>query len=107
MKRRALEPADDSDLALDTLARAVCRLRSADEARAFLLDLCTPAELQALSDRWRVVPLLLQGLPYREIHERTAVSTTTISRVARTLATGEGGYALAARRLGHRSAQAH
>ncbi|MBS7455891.1 YerC/YecD family TrpR-related protein [Coralloluteibacterium stylophorae] len=102
MKRRTADATDAPDLALDALSEALCRLRSVEEVRAFLVDLCTPAELQAISDRWRVVPLLLDGVTYREIHERTAVSTTTITRVARTLASGEGGYAVAARRLRHR-----
>jgi uncharacterized protein YerC len=50
-----------------------------------------------MADRWRVVPLLLKGLPYRDIHDRTRVSVTTIGRVARTLEHGAGGYAKAAR----------
>lgn len=62
------------------------------QMRALLRDLCTPAELEALTDRWRVVPYLLDALPYREIHDRTAVSITTIGRVARCLNTGSGGY---------------
>ena len=78
---------------------AVSSMRSAQEVRELLLDLCTPAELEALSDRWRVVPHLLQGVPYREIHQLTAVSVTTIGRVARCLTMGEGGYQLASRRL--------
>jgi len=41
------------------------------------------------------VPLLLEGVPYREIHDRTLVSVTTIGRVARTLERGAGGYGLA------------
>jgi uncharacterized protein YerC len=45
------------------------------------------------------VPLLLQGVPYREIHDRSLVSVTTIGRVARTIDRGTGGYALAAKRL--------
>ena len=44
--------------------------------------------------------LLQQGLPYREIQRQTGVSVTTVGRVARYLASGNGGYALAARRLG-------
>ncbi len=59
-------------------------------------DLCTPAELEALTDRWRVVPYLLDGIAYREIHDRTAVSVTTIGRVARFLSQGNGGYRAAA-----------
>ena len=48
-----------------------------------------------MADRWAVVECLQQGLPYREIHRLTGVSVTTIGRVARYLATGSGGYALA------------
>lgn len=74
-------------------------LGSAAEVKAFLEDLCTPAELEAIADRWRVVPLLLLEVPYREIHDRTGVSVTTIGRVARCLARGTGGYRLAAEHL--------
>ena len=81
------------------LYQAILALQSPDEARAFFRDLCTPAELQALSDRWAVVELLRRELPYREIHRLTGVSLTTISRVARFLLAGNGGYALAAERL--------
>ena len=56
-----------------------------------------------MTDRWRVVPLIAQGVPYREIHDRTAVSVTTIGRVARTLDRGAGGYAAAMPRRAPRS----
>ena len=92
-------PAYDANVALDGLANALASLKDAAQVRAFLEDLCTPAELEAMSDRWRVVPQLLQGIPYREIHERTLVSVTTVGRVARTLERGIGGYGTAARRL--------
>lgn len=98
MKRRALQPEEGESAAVERLCRALSVLRSAAEVRAFLDDLCTPAEMQALADRWSVVPHLLAGEPYREIHERTAVSVTTIGRVARCLAEGQG-YRIAARRL--------
>jgi TrpR-related protein YerC/YecD len=84
------------------LYQAILTLRTVDECRAFLRDLCTPAELQALADRWSVVGLLQEAVPYREISSRTGVSVTTIGRVARCLADGAGGYALAVRRLGER-----
>lgn len=92
-------PAYDASVALDGLAEALACLKSAAEVRAFLDDLCTPAELEAMGDRWKVVPELLKGVPYREIHDRTLVSVTTIGRVARTLERGSGGYGTAARRL--------
>jgi TrpR-related protein YerC/YecD len=81
------------------LVSALLTARTPEELRAFLKDLCTPAELQAMADRWAVVEYLQQDLPYREIHRITGVSVTTIGRVARYLATGAGGYALAVKRL--------
>ena len=81
------------------LFQAILTLGSVEECRAFFRDLCTPAELQALADRWAVVGLLQQGVPYREIHKQTGVSVTTIGRVARYLTNGNGGYSLAAERL--------
>ncbi len=93
-------PKYDAAVAIDALAVVLAKLKTAEEVRAFLDDLCTPAELEAMGDRWRVVPELLQGVPYREIHDRTKVSVTTIGRVARCLERGAGGYQIAAKRLG-------
>ena len=39
----------------NALFRAIISLRTIDECRNFFLDLSTPAELQALVDRWQVV----------------------------------------------------
>jgi len=86
-------------LAERNLYAAVAALRTPEECRAFFRDLCTPAELQAMADRWAVVEWLRRGVPYREIHRLTGVSVTTIGRVARFVANGNGGYVLAARRL--------
>lgn len=86
-------------LAERNLCTALATLRSPDEVRAFLRDLCTPMEIQAMADRWAVVDLLRRDLPYREIHRRSGVSLTTIGRVARFLMRGSGGYETAAQRL--------
>lgn len=70
----------------NALADALATLRSGEEARALLADLCTPAEIHSLAERWQVARLLDAGtMTYREIHEATGVSTTTIVRVARFL----------------------
>jgi len=86
-------------LAERNLYIALAALQTAEECRAFLRDLCTPAEIQAMADRWSVVEFLERGVPYREIHRLTGVSVTTIGRVARFLAAGNGGYATAVQRL--------
>ncbi|WP_225763934.1 YerC/YecD family TrpR-related protein [Stenotrophomonas sp. Marseille-Q4652] len=100
MKPRPLSPLPRlTDEALLPLVQALGTLVSDEERIAFLRDLCTPAELEAMVDRWRVVPLLLDGVPYRDIHQRTGVSVTTTGRVARTLESGHGGYAVAIERL--------
>ncbi len=102
MKRRSVDPDDGLD-PIRALSRAFATLETPAEVQAFLEDLCTPAEIEAMADRWRVVPWLLRGTPYREIHDHTGVSVTTIGRVARCLENGRGGYRLAAvRALGPR-----
>lgn len=82
------------------LFRAILCLQTPDECARFFTDLCTPAELEALVDRWAVVRYLDEGLPYRRIHELTGVSVTTIGRVARFLTAGNGGYSTVLKRVG-------
>lgn len=91
-----LDPGASRNVAERQLCEALLALDTPEAMQSFLRDLCTPAELEALTDRWRVVPLLLDGDSYRHIHETTAVSITTIGRVARFLHEGNGGYLAAA-----------
>ena len=88
---RAVEPVDG----LDELADALLSLRTQDEVRRFLRDLCTLPELQALAHRWQTALLLEQSVPYTEIAERVPTSTATVTRVAQWLRHGTGGYVLA------------
>ncbi|MGA9660043.1 MAG: YerC/YecD family TrpR-related protein [Asticcacaulis sp.] len=70
----------------DALNEALLGLQSKAEVKAFLDDLCTPSELRAFTERFKVARLLDEGqLSYREISERTGASTTTVTRVARYL----------------------
>ncbi len=98
MKPNRNESERQQHAAEDALFSAVITLESVDECRNFFKDLCTPAELQALVDRWHVVELLQKDLPYRKIHDLTGVSVTTIGRVARFLSDGFGGYRTAIER---------
>jgi TrpR-related protein YerC/YecD len=83
---------------LDELADAMLTVRTRDELKRFLRDLCTLGELEALAHRWQIVRLLDEGLPYLEIAERVHTSTATVTRVAQWLRHGAGGYALALER---------
>ncbi len=78
--------ASDASDAETRLHDAFLALRSREEVRAFLADLCTPAEIRAFVERLEVARLLDKGdLSYREIAERARASTTTVTRVARFL----------------------
>lgn len=72
--------------AIDDLCDVLLLLETRDQAYNFLRDLCTPQELSTLAERWRVCKLLEKGeLSYRNIHQLTGASLTTIGRVARFL----------------------
>lgn len=80
------ERATDAQQRQSNLAEALMLVKDSAEMERFLVDLCTPAELRAISERWHVAKILDEGaLSYREINARTGVSTTTIGRVARFL----------------------
>lgn len=89
----------------EALYAAVASLRDKGEAARFLRDLLTPAEIEALAERWRIALLLDQGaLSYREIAAATGASTTTVARVARFLREEpHQGYRLAIDRLNRTS----
>lgn len=103
MKTSSKPSALEQQARCEALYEAIASLKSPAECRAFLEDLCTPAELEAMCDRWLVVGWLQRGMPYREIHQHTGVSVTTIARVARYLAAGNGGYSLALKRQTRRA----
>lgn len=68
------------------LCDAFLLLKNRQEVLHFLKDLCTPQEISALSERWKVCQLLNSGgHSYRDIHAITGASLTTIGRVARFL----------------------
>lgn len=65
---------------------AFLSLKTKEDIHLFLKDLCTPAELAAMTERWKVCQLLQEGsLSYRQIRKTTGASLTTIGRVARFL----------------------
>jgi TrpR-related protein YerC/YecD len=83
--QNASTSSDDSINDVD-LFEALSLLESADEAKRFIADLCTPSEIFAFIERWRVCRLLhCRKYSYREIREIAGASLTTVGRVARFL----------------------
>ena len=79
-------PTCDPNALTAELCAALLTPRDAAEMALLLTDLCTPAEIRTLAERWHVARLLDgSDLSYRDIHDATGVSTTTIVRVARFL----------------------
>jgi TrpR-related protein YerC/YecD len=76
----------------DELVEAVARLRDPEVVAAFLRDLCTSTELDAMGQRLQVARLVDEGMSYQEISRRTGASTATVTRVAQWLHHGQGGY---------------
>ena len=95
MKRERIDKAHAEDL-----YAAILQLQTVEEVESFFFDLCTPAELEGIVDRWRVAQMLVRKMPYRQIAAETNVSTATIVRVARFLNNGNDGYRTIMRRVG-------
>lgn len=74
------------------LLDAVLTLKTRDEAYLLFEDLCTVAELTAMSQRYRVARMLREKQTCQQIVRKTGSSTATIARVNRCLNYGTGGY---------------
>jgi TrpR-related protein YerC/YecD len=74
-------------------------LKTPQEFHLFFTDLCTPKEISDMSDRWKTAKMIDQKISYRNIYETSGVSTATVTRVARCLKAGAGGYRLLLNRL--------
>jgi TrpR-related protein YerC/YecD len=77
---------------VDQLVRAFLLLKSEEDVRAFLVDLCTPREICDFAQRLQVARYLDEGEPYVEVQSRTGASSTTVSRVSKALNGEHGGY---------------
>ena len=92
MKKTPQEPQD-------LLYESFLHLKSVEECRLFLQDLCTVSEIMALEQRIEVAMHLRDGMIYQDILKETGASSATISRVNRCLQHGAGGYPLLLDRL--------
>ncbi|MEI8229974.1 MAG: YerC/YecD family TrpR-related protein [Candidatus Peregrinibacteria bacterium] len=75
-----------------SLCAALAACTTEEQVASFLRDVATLSELKALSERLEVAKLVANGTTYRVIMEKTGASTTTVTRVARFVQDGEGGY---------------
>lgn len=83
----------------DFLFQAILKLETMEECYRFFEDLCTVAEIKALSQRIVVAKMLSDKRVYSDIVAATGASTATISRVNRSLNYGNDGYDMVFERL--------
>lgn len=81
------------------LLAVLAELRDPAQVALLLDDLLTPQEIEALTERWHIAERLSRGESQRAVAEALAVSVTTVSRGARSLKYGGGGFALALQTL--------
>ncbi|MDR1008698.1 MAG: trp operon repressor [Rickettsiales bacterium] len=68
------------------LYKAFASIKSEREFDSFLRDICTPAEIKALNERFEIARLLYAGgLSQKAVADKTGASVTTVTRVARFL----------------------
>ena len=81
------------------LIKAFLAIKTEDEARRFLCDLMTRAEIVEFSNRLRAAEMLSEKSPYSLVEQVTGMSSTTVARVQRWLKQGKGGYKMILERL--------
>ena len=74
------------------LFESILNLKTIEECQLFFDDLCTVSELSAMCQRISVAKMLRRNMVYSDIAAKTGASSATISRVARCLNYGDGGY---------------
>ena len=85
---------------VEALLAALGSLDTPDTRYAFLLDVATVREIKDMAQRLAVARMLDAGAHYTDIQAATGASSTTISRVSRSLNYGAGGYRVVIDALG-------
>ena len=88
-----------NDNTSELLCRALLGMKTAEECRSFLEDICTIQEIEAMAQRLDVARYLRQGMSYSRVNQLTGASTATICRVGKCVNYGSGGFKLAIDRL--------
>jgi TrpR family trp operon transcriptional repressor len=67
------------------LAKAFCRIKETAVMSKFFTEIFTPAEIDDFVLRWRLMEMLLEGVPQREIASELGISLCKITRGSRVL----------------------
>lgn len=82
----------DTERHINELYNTLIKLTTVEDCKALLEDLCTFKEVEQMAQRVYAAKLFLEGCTYNEIIAQTDISSTTLSRISRTISHGSGGY---------------
>ena len=74
----------------EDLYEILVSIKSVDECRDFLADLCTNKEIDKMDDRIYAARLLMSGKTYTEVINDTDISSATLSRISTCVQYGKG-----------------
>ena len=72
--------AEIDETSMMEVAEAFASLKTADDVRRFLGELCTPSECRDIALRWHLMKRLLDGVPQRAIAKDLGLSLCKITR---------------------------
>ena len=67
-------------------------LKTPEDVKVFLDDVCTYKEVEQMAQRVTAARLLLENNTYAKVIEQTDISSATLSRVSRCIQHGSFGY---------------
>ncbi len=65
-------------------------IKSVEDCKDLLEDLCTYKEVEQMAERIRAAKLLMDGKTYQEVISHTDISSATLSRISRCVQYGKG-----------------
>lgn len=87
------------------LIEALLSVKTEAEAKRFLRDLLTEAEIIEFGNRFCAAQMLSKKLPYSQIEKETGLSSTTVARVSKWLNSGKDGYKDVIKKMHHAHSQ--
>lgn len=77
---------------LEQLSQILLQIKDAKKMQNFLEDFLSPAEAKNILERLRIVEMLIEGLPQRQIRDELNVSISKVSRCSQMLQYGKKSY---------------
>lgn len=78
------------EIYINDLYSTLIKLKTVEECKQFINDLCTPKEIEQMAQRIAAAKCLMQGDTYETVIKKTEISSATLSRVSRAVKYGEG-----------------